>query len=95
MVEQLRTLIDADTKTRSIRELEVDDKRVGSVTTWVRHKLEAIVCWSLEDKGLRELQTLTLKSPNRIKLDKSDTSTYRQIELSKVSKIETGASGGR
>ena len=74
MVAQLTKLLGADRKTKSIRVLEVDDKRVGSETIWVRHKLET-KNWSLEYEGQREFKKLTLKSPNNTKSDKSDTST--------------------
>ena len=60
----------------------------------MRHKLEA-KNWSLEYEGQGEFRKLTLKSPNNTKLDISDTSTCKQIELSKVSKIETGVFRGR
>ena len=45
-------------------------------------------------EGFCGFRKLILKSPNNIKLDNSDTSTYKHRELSRVSKIEMGAIWG-
>ena len=64
-----------DRKTKSINELQLDEKWVGSVTTWVSKRLLETK-HNLVNRGWVVSKKFILKSPNKIKLVRHGGFTY-------------------
>lgn len=71
-----------ETKIRSIKEHELPQTRVGSVTTWVR--LDEVTELSVEINGFCVQK---IKSPTSTKLENIDTSKLERVQNIKYQRV--------